>query len=454
MTCDIIDLHALEILDSRGHPTLQAEVHLASGVMGRASVPSGASVGSREACELRDGDQHRFFGRGVLKAVSHIDQRIKPILIGKDAQDQKEIDQSMVACDGSADKHMLGANAILAVSLAVAHAAANARQEPLYRYVAKLFESYRDNLLSLAGQHIASDQAVLSMPVPLINIINGGAHADNNLDFQEFMIVPAGFSHFPQAIQCAAEVFQSLKQLLIARGFSTALGDEGGFAPDLPDHHTALDCIMKAIEKAGYRPGEQIFLAIDVASSECYRDGLYTIERQLWDHHQLSHYLEQLASRYPLISIEDGMAEDDEDGWCLLTKNLGDRVQLVGDDLFVTQMHWLERGIEQHMANAILIKPNQVGTLSETLETVAAAQKAHYATVISHRSGETSDTSIADLAIATGSGQLKIGSMSRGERIEKYNRLLYIADTLGHEVAYAGLGAFSVVHFESSHETD
>ncbi len=424
---NIVSIHGLEILDSRGCPTLLAEVRLKSGAIGQASVPSGASVGSREACELRDGDQQRFAGKGVLRAVQYIDQNLQDLLVGRTSNDQKNIDKLMLELDGSADKHVLGANAILAVSLAVAHATANERREPLYRYLAK-------------------DQKNFQVPVPLINIINGGVHASNNLSIQEFMIVPVGLPDFSTALRCSAEIFATLRSLLLSEGFNVSVGDEGGFSLNLANHHLALDWMLKAIEKAGYRPGEEVALALDVAASEFYQDGLYLIEGKTLDSDQMVDYLVQLTARYPLISIEDGMAEQDIRGWKQLSKALRNKIQLVGDDLFATQVEWLEQGIGNAIANAILIKPNQVGSLSETLATIAMAQQSNYATVISHRSGETTDTTIADLAVATCAGQIKTGSMCRGERIAKYNRLLYIIDQLQEDVIYPGWDAFSALH--------
>ncbi len=422
----IVKLKAREILDSRGQPTLEADVELAGGARGRAAVPSGASTGTREALELRDGDPKRFNGKGVLKAAGHVNGEIRAALVGLDGADQAAIDRALVELDGTADKSRLGANAILAVSLAVVHAAAAARGLPLYR-------------------HLNRDPAVLALPVPMMNIVNGGAHADNNLDIQEFMIVPLGLPDYPAALRAGAEVFQALKSVLRRRCLSTAVGDEGGFAPDLPSSRAAIEAILEAIGLAGYRAGGEIALALDVASSELYRDGRYRLpgEGIECDAAGFVDYLAALCADYPVISLEDGMAEDDWEGWALLTAGLRERVQLVGDDLFVTDPATLRRGIAAGVANAVLVKPNQIGTLSETLETLDIAAEAGYRAVISHRSGETEDTTIADLAVATSATQIKTGSLSRTDRVAKYNRLLRIAEELGGEARYPGAAALA-----------
>jgi enolase len=413
-----------EILDSRGNPTVEAEVILAGGARGRAAVPSGASTGSREALELRDGDKRRYGGKGVRKAVANVNSAIAGDLTGQDAADQAAIDQRMIDLDGTPAKERLGANAILAVSLANARAAAAARGMPLFE--------------SLHGSR------PYTLPVPLMNVINGGVHADNRVDMQEFMIVPVGAPTFSEALRYGAEVFHSLKKVLNAKGLNTAVGDEGGFAPDLPSNEAALELIMEAIQQAGYRPGEQVYIALDPASSEFYREGLYHLAAE--DNHltseQFTDYLAAWARKYPILSIEDGMAEGDWDGWSVLTRRLGDTVQLVGDDLFVTNAAILKEGIAKGIANAILIKVNQIGTLTETLAAVETARVAGYGVVISHRSGETEDTFIADLAVATGAGQIKTGSLSRSDRIAKYNQLLRIEEALGDRAAYAGLATF------------
>ncbi len=422
----IVHLKAREILDSRGQPTLEADVELAGGAQGRAAVPSGASTGTREALELRDGDPKRFTGKGVLKAAGHVNGEIRAALTGCDAADQAAIDRILLELDGTADKSRLGANAILAVSLAVAHAAAAARGLPLYR-------------------HLNRNPAVLALPVPMMNIINGGAHADNNIDIQEFMIVPLGLPDYPTALRAGAEVFQALKSVLRQRRLSTAVGDEGGFAPDLPSSRAALEAICEAIAQAGYRAGGEIALALDVASSELYRDGRYRLpgEGLEFDAAGFGEYLAALGADFPVVSIEDGMAEDDWEGWALLTARLGASVQLVGDDLFVTDPATVRRGIDAGVANAVLVKPNQIGTLSETLETLDVAAAAGYRAVISHRSGETEDTTIADLAVATSATQIKTGSLSRTDRVAKYNRLLRIAEELGGEARYPGAAALA-----------
>ena len=409
---------AREVLDSRGNPTVEAEVLLEGGATGRAMVPSGASTGAHEAHELRDGDARRYFGKGVLQAVSNVEEKIAPALLGLSALDQGTVDAAMAELDGSDNKSALGANAVLAVSMAVARAAANGVGLPLYRYL---------------GGPMAN-----LLPVPLMNVINGGAHASNNLDFQEFMLVPHGASSFREALRMGAEVFHTLKGLLSAQGLSTAVGDEGGFAPDLAGNDAAGELLIQAIEKAGYRPGDQISLALDVASTEFYKDGRYAFGGGSYTSAEMVDQLAQLVSRYPIVSIEDGLAEDDWEGWSLLTERLGKTVQLVGDDLFVTNSSRLQRGIDQGIANSILIKVNQIGSLTETLQAIDLAGRAGYTSVISHRSGETEDTTIADLAVATRAGQIKTGSLSRSDRVAKYNQLLRIEDELGSQAVYAG----------------
>ena len=409
---------AREVLDSRGTPTVEAEVQLEGGAMGQAMVPSGASTGAHEAHELRDGDNSRYGGKGVLKAVTNIEERIAPAICGLNALEQQVVDQAMADLDGSPNKSSLGANAVLAVSLATAHAAAHGLGLPLYRYL---------------GGPMAT-----VLPVPLMNLLNGGAHASNTLDFQEFMVVPHGAATFREALRMGAEVFHALKDLLKGRGLSLAVGDEGGFAPNLPDNHGALTLLVEAIERAGYRPGEQIALALDVASTEFYRDGAYHFGGRSFNSMEMVQELTGLCDRYPIVSIEDGLAEDDWSGWQSLTQALGNRIQLVGDDLFVTNQQRLQRGIDKGVANAILIKVNQIGTLSETMAAMAMASRHGYASVVSHRSGETEDVSIADLAVAGRSGQIKTGSLSRSERVAKYNRLLRIEDQLGSQARYGG----------------
>lgn len=414
----ILTIISREILDSRGRPTLEAEVYLDNGAYGHAQVPSGASTGSFEAHELRDGDKSRYGGKGVLTAVKNINEVIAPALNGVSALEQTVIDQIMLDLDGTPNKSNLGANAILGVSLAVAKAAAETVGLPLYRYL---------------GGPIAN-----VLPVPLMNVINGGSHAANNVDIQEFMIVPIGAPTFKEALRWGAEVFVSLSDVLKQKGLLGGVGDEGGFAPNLGSNQEALDILIQAIEIAGYQPGEQIALALDVASNEFYKDGIYTYDGQSHGGDQLIEYLSQLTSQYPIISIEDGLQEDEWDSWQSLTQKLGGKVQLVGDDLFVTNPTRLKRGIEQKVANSILIKLNQIGSLSETLETVDMATRNGYTSVISHRSGETEDTTISDLAVATRAGQIKTGSLCRSERIAKYNRLLRIEDELGAQAVYAG----------------
>ena len=423
---EIIDIRAREILDSRGNPTVEAEVEVEGGFTGSAGVPSGASTGSREALELRDKDPSRYLGKGVLKAVENINTRLREMLIGREVQAQADIDQMMIDMDGTGNKGNLGANAMLAVSLATAAAAAKARGLQLYEYLAELDGS--------PGRY--------SMPVPMMNILNGGEHADNNVDIQEFMVQPVGAATFTEALRCGAEIFHTLKAVLSSNGLSTAVGDEGGFAPNLPSNEAALQMIMEAIDKAGYRAGEDVFLALDCAASEFYKDGGYVLsgEDKQFNSEGFSDYLADLVDRYPILSIEDGLDESDWDGWAYLTKILGDRIQLVGDDLFVTNPAILKKGIDEGVANSILIKVNQIGTLSETLEAIKLARAAGYTTVISHRSGETEDTTIADLAVATAAGQIKTGSLCRSDRVAKYNRLLRIED---HSSAiYKGMTEF------------
>ena len=420
----IVDVIAREILDSRGYPTVEADVLLESGVLGRAAVPSGASTGSREAIELRDGDAKRFGGKGVLKAVENVNTEICEAIIGVDATEQCFVDRTLIDLDGTENKSRLGANAILAVSMAVAKAAAEESGLPLHRY------------LGGAG--------AMAMPVPMMNVINGGVHADNSLEMQEFMIIPVGMASFRGALRCGAEVFHTLKKLLADRGLATAVGDEGGFAPRLPKHEAAIKVIIEAIEAAGYRPGEQVALGLDCASSEFYEDGEYTLaaEGLSMKADEFVNYLAAWVDKYPIISIEDGMAEDDWEGWKLLTDRLGKKVQLVGDDLFVTNTKYLKRGIEQGVANSILIKVNQIGTLTETLAAIEMAKRARYTAVISHRSGETEDTTIADIAVATNALQIKTGSLSRSDRLAKYNQLLRIEEDLGDSASYPGRSAF------------
>ena len=422
---EITRIHATEVLDSRGNPTVQAEVETAQGNTGSAMAPSGASTGSREALELRDNDAGRYRGKGVLQAVSNIETMLGPKLIGMDARDQAGIDRAMLELDGTEHKSRLGANSILAVSMAAAHAAAADERLPLYRY--------------LGGD------GPFDMPVPMMNIINGGAHADNSVDMQEFMILPVGATSLAEAVRYGAEIFHALKSVLSGRGLNTAVGDEGGFAPDLESNEAALEVIMRAIETAGYVPGEDILLGLDIASTEFYRDGRYLLasENKNLGADEFLDYLVPWVDNYPIITIEDGMAEDDWDGWQAMTERLGDRVQLVGDDLFVTNTAILQRGIAEGVANSILVKVNQIGTLTETLAALAMARKAGYTTVISHRSGETEDTTIADLAVATSSGQIKTGSLSRSDRVAKYNRLIRIEKELGDSAEYPGRKAFS-----------
>lgn len=413
-----------EILDSRGNPTVEADVYLESGVMGRAVAPSGASTGSREALELRDGDKSRYLGKGVLKAVAAINDKITPALIGLDAADQANIDQVMIDLDGTENKEALGANAILAVSLAVAKAEAIETGIPLYEHIA--------NLNGTPGQY--------SMPVPMMNIINGGEHADNNIDIQEFMVQPVGAANFKEALRMGAEIFHSLKKVLNAKGLNTAVGDEGGFAPNLGSNEEALSTIITAVENAGYKMNEDITLALDCAASEFYKANQYVLagEDKSFDSEGFGDYLAELSQRYPIVSIEDGLDESDWDGWASLTKKIGDKVQLVGDDLFVTNTKILKRGIDNGIGNSILIKFNQIGSLTETLNAIKMAKAAGFTVVISHRSGETEDATIADLAVGTAAGQIKTGSLCRSDRVAKYNQLLRIEEALGADAKYLG----------------
>jgi enolase len=420
----IVDVVAREILDSRGNPTVEADVLLESGVMGRAAVPSGASTGSREAIELRDGDASRYLGKGVMQAVENVNTEISEAIIGLDAQEQAFIDQTMIDLDGTDNKSRLGANAILAVSMAVAKAAAEESGLPLYRYFGGM--------------------GPMQMPVPMMNIINGGEHANNSLDIQEFMVMPVGAATFREALRCGAEIFHSLKKLLDKKGHSTAVGDEGGFAPNLGSHAEALQIIMQAIEAAGYVPGQDVLLALDCAASEFYKDGKYHLagEGLQLTSAQFTDYLANLADQFPIVSIEDGMAEGDWDGWKLLTERLGKAVQIVGDDIFVTNTKIFKEGIKQGIGNSILIKINQIGTLSETFAAVEMAKRAGYTAVISHRSGETEDSTIADIAVGLNAGQIKTGSLSRSDRISKYNQLLRIEEDLGDTASYPGRETF------------
>ena len=420
----IAKIHAREILDSRGNPTLEAEVTLADGSFGRAAVPSGASTGAKEAVELRDGDKTRYLGKGVQKAVGNVNGAIAQALAGFDAADQAGLDKRLIDLDGTENKGRLGANALLAVSLANAHAVAASRKLPLWK-------------------HLGGDRAPV-LPVPMMNIINGGAHADNNVDFQEFMVLPVGSASFSEALRCGTEIFHALKSVLKGHGLSTAVGDEGGFAPDFRSNVEALDTILEAIGKAGYSAGEDVLLGLDVASSEFFDNGKYSLvgENKRLTSEQFVDFLADWAAQYPIVSIEDGMAEDDWDGWKALTERVGTKVQLVGDDLFVTNPKIFREGIDSGTANAILIKVNQIGTLTETLEAIAMADAAKYAAVVSHRSGETEDTTIADIAVATTATQIKTGSLCRSDRVAKYNQLLRIEEQLGAGAAYAGRDAF------------
>ncbi|HEU4485863.1 MAG TPA: phosphopyruvate hydratase [Povalibacter sp.] len=422
----IVDIRGREIIDSRGNPTVEADVFLDSGATGRAAVPSGASTGTREAVELRDGDKSRYLGKGVTRAVANVNGELKKLLVGRDASDQAGLDEAMIKLDGTDNKGRLGANALLAVSLANAHAVASERKLSLFRH------------LGGAGPK--------TLPLPMMNIINGGAHADNSVDIQEFMILPVGAPSLSEAIRYGAEIFHTLKKVLHERKLATSVGDEGGFAPDLPSNEAALETILEAIERAGYKAGKQIFLGLDVASSEFYQDGVYNLESEgrKFTSAQFVDYLAGLAGRYPIVTIEDGMAEQDWEGWALLTQRLGKKIQLVGDDLFVTNTKILREGIDKHIANSILIKVNQIGTLTETLAAINMAADAGYSSVVSHRSGETEDATIADIAVATRATQIKTGSMSRSDRVAKYNQLLRIEAELGAEARYAGVEAFPV----------
>lgn len=426
---EIKNIHAREILDSRGNPTIEVDVTLINGVVGTACAPSGASTGSREALELRDKDPARYLGKGVLTAVQNVNTTIREALTGHDASQQETLDEAMLALDGTDNKSKLGANAILAVSLAAAKAAATDAKIPLYEHIARINNSV----------------GVYSLPVPMMNIVNGGEHADNNVDIQEFMVQPTGAPTFAEALRYGAEIFHALKSVLGKQGLSTAVGDEGGFAPNLPSNAAALDAILEAVEKAGLKAGKDVHLALDCAASEFYADGKYHLkgENKSFDSGQFADYLAGLSRQYPILSIEDGMDESDWDGWAQLTGKIGDKVQLVGDDLFVTNTRILERGIREHIANSILIKFNQIGSLTETLAAIAMAKTASYTAVISHRSGETEDTTIADLAVATAAGQIKTGSLCRSDRVAKYNRLLRIEEELGSAAIYNGLKEFS-----------
>ena len=427
----IKEIRAREVLDSRGNPTVEADVVLESGIVGSACAPSGASTGSREALELRDKDPARYLGKGVLTAVNNVNTSIRELLLGRDVRNQEDLDNAMIELDGTPNKGSLGANAILAVSLAAAKAAAMEGRLPLYAYIAQLNGS----------------ESGLTLPVPMMNIINGGEHADNNVDIQEFMVQPVGAPSFSEALRYGAEIFHSLKAVLHKQGLSTAVGDEGGFAPNLPSNAAALDAILQAVDKAGLKMGSDVRLALDCAASEFYKEGKYRLkgENAEYDSAGFVDYLAKLSADYNILSIEDGMDESDWDGWAKLTRKIGDRVQLVGDDLFVTNTAILSRGIEQNIANSILIKFNQIGTLTETLAAIRMARKAGYTAVISHRSGETEDTTIADLAVATGAGQIKTGSLCRSDRVAKYNRLLRIEQELGSRALYRGIEEFQHV---------
>jgi enolase len=421
----ITDIRGREIIDSRGNPTVEADVMVDGGATGRAAVPSGASTGTREAVELRDGDKTRYLGKGVRHAVANVNGPIREALLGFDVLDQAGLDRKLIALDGTDNKSRLGANALLAVSLAAAHAAARASGVSLHRRLG-------------SGPR--------RMPVPMMNIINGGAHADNSVDIQEFMVLPVGATSFAEALRIGAEIFHTLRKVLHGRGLATAVGDEGGFAPDLPSNEAALETILEAVERAGYKAGRDVYLGLDVASSEFFQDGIYILESEnrKFTAAQFADYLDGLASRYPILTIEDGMAESDWAGWALLTERLGKRVQLVGDDLFVTNTRILAEGIARHIANAILIKPNQIGTLTETLAAIEMATEAGYAAVVSHRSGETEDSTIADIAVGTSATQIKTGSLCRSDRVAKYNQLLRIEAELGTAASYAGHEAFPV----------
>ncbi|MCB2263575.1 MAG: phosphopyruvate hydratase [Candidatus Thiosymbion ectosymbiont of Robbea hypermnestra] len=420
---EIVDIKAREIMDSRGNPTVEADVITATGAIGRAAVPSGASTGSREALELRDKDKSRYLGKGVLKAVRNIQGELRDTLVGTEVSAQQEIDDKMIELDGTDNKGRLGANATLGVSMAAAHAAAQEKSVPLYSY-------------------LGGDDFLL--PVPMMNILNGGEHADNSVDFQEFMIMPVGAPSLREAVRYGAEVFHALKSVLHGKGLATGVGDEGGFAPDMPSNVAAVEVVLEAIEKAGFKPGQDMYLGLDVASTEFHKDGTYTLagENRKLDAKGMCELLTDWVKKYPILSIEDGMAEGDWDGWKLLTDAIGDKAQLVGDDLFVTNTKILKEGIDKSIANSILIKVNQIGTLTETLEAIDMAHKANYTAVVSHRSGETEDTTIADLAVASKAGQIKTGSLSRSDRVAKYNQLMRIEDQLGTKARYAGKDAF------------
>jgi len=420
---EIVDIKAREIMDSRGNPTVEADVITATGAIGRAAVPSGASTGSREALELRDGDKSRYLGKGVLKVVKNIQGELCDTLVGTEVSAQKDIDEKMIELDGTDNKGRLGANATLGVSMAAAHAAAQEKSMPLYKYLGD-------------GDFL--------LPVPMMNILNGGEHADNSVDFQEFMIMPVGVPSIREAVRYGAEVFHALKSVLGGKGLATGVGDEGGFAPDMPSNVAAVEVVLEAIEKVGFKAGKDMYLGLDVASSEFYKDGTYKLEGEgrTLDSQGMCDLLSDWVKKYPILSIEDGMAEGDWNGWELLTDAIGDKAQLVGDDLFVTNTKILKEGIDKKVANSILIKVNQIGTLTETLEAIEMAHKAKYTAVVSHRSGETEDTTIADLAVASKAGQIKTGSLSRSDRVAKYNQLMRIEDQLGSEARYAGKGAF------------
>jgi enolase len=422
----ISKIHAREVLDSRGNPTVEAELTLADGTKGRAIVPSGASTGEHEAVELRDGDKRRFLGKGVLHAVENANTKIAKALVGMDAADQRTLDQKMIELDGTNNKSRLGANAILAVSMAAARAAAQSAKQPLYRYLG----GAEANLL----------------PLPMMNILNGGAHADNNVDFQEFMVMPVGAKSFSEALRWGVEVFHTLKGVLKKRGYNTAVGDEGGFAPSVKSNVEAIEVVLEAIQQAGYKPGEQIAIALDPAASEFYQDGKYVFkksDKSAKSSDEMVRFWAKWVKDYPIVSLEDGLSEEDWDGWAALTKEVGGKIQLVGDDIFVTNIEFLQKGIDKHVANSILIKVNQIGTVSETLDAIDLARRNGYTSVISHRSGETEDTFIADLAVATGAGQIKTGSASRTDRIAKYNQLLRIEEELGGAARFLGLKALN-----------
>jgi len=426
---EIKNIHAREVIDSRGNPTVEATITLVNGVTGHAIVPSGASTGAREAIELRDEDKSRFMGKGVLKAVSHVNNEISAAIKGMNAEDQAGIDQAMLDLDGTDNKSRLGANALLAASLASAHAAANDKNVPLYQYLGASFGS----------------QGKFQLPVPMMNIINGGEHADNSVDMQEFMIIPVGAPSLTEAVRYGTEVFHNLKSVLVKKGMNTAVGDEGGFAPDLPSNEAAIEVILEAIENAGFTAGKDIYLGLDCAASEYYKEGKYVLaaEGKTLDAAGMVDYLDNWVNQYPILTIEDGLDEADWDGWAALTTRLSDKIQLVGDDLFVTNPNIFAEGIEKGIANSILIKFNQIGTLTETMQAIKMAQDSNYTAVVSHRSGETEDTTIADLAVATNAGQIKTGSLSRSDRIAKYNRLIRIEEMLGDNGIYAGKSAFN-----------